>query len=90
MAKKGDYRENVIDFLHKALHELHQAAMYAQGVDHTEVRRLVTTTENLKERISKDLSEDLVQRRADAKRAAAMMKMRQETALANRAKAQKK
>ncbi len=90
MAKKTDYRDQVIGKLQTALHELFQAAMYAQGVTHTEVRRLISTTEKLKERISKEMSADHVQEREDAKRAAAVMQVRKETAMANRAKAKKK
>lgn len=90
MAKKSDFRENVIGFLKTALHELHQASMYAQGVDNTHVKQLINTTEKLKERISAEMAEDLITGRAEAKRAAAVMKVRQETALANRTKATKK
>lgn len=90
MAKKIDYRENVIAFLQKGLHELHQAFMYSQGVDHTEIRRLIHTTEKMKERIAQDMANDLAQGRAAAKQAAAVMKARQETAMANRLKARKK
>jgi hypothetical protein len=90
MAKKSDFRDKVIGFLQTALHELHQAAMYAQGVDQTHVRQLIGTTEKLKERIANEMSDDLIQERADAKRAAAVTKARQETAMANRAQSKKK
>ncbi|MGQ0637253.1 MAG: hypothetical protein ACT4QC_21810 [Planctomycetaceae bacterium] len=90
MAKKADYRDQVIGYLKTALHELFQAAMYAQGVTHTEVRRLISTTEKLQERIAKEMASDQVQEREDAKRAAAVMQARKETALANRAKSKKK
>lgn len=86
MAKKSDFRENVAAFLQASLHQLHQAAMYAQGVTQTDVRRLISETEKLKVRLAEEVSDDLVQERETAKRQAAAAKARQETAMANRTK----
>jgi hypothetical protein len=90
MAKKVEFRDQVTGFLQTALHELHQASMYAQGTDNAEIRRVITTIEAMKERITREYAEDVHQQKADARRAAAAMKSRQEAALANRAKARKK
>lgn len=90
MAKKSEFRGQVTGFLQAALHELHQASMYAQGLDNSDIQRVISTVEALKVRISKEHAEDLQQQKADALRATAAMKSRQETALANRAKSRKK
>lgn len=90
MAKKSEFRDQVTGFLQAALHDLHQASMYAQGVDNTEIRRVIKTIESMKERITQEFAEDVQQQKADARRAAAAMKSRQEAALANRANSRKK
>jgi hypothetical protein len=90
MAKKGDFREQVIGFLQTALRELHQAAMYAQGMTQADVRRLVSATETLKARITEEMSTDLVQDREEAKKKSALMQTRKEAAIANRMKFKKK
>ena len=90
MAKQADFRNNVMAFLQTALHELHQAAMYAQGVAHTDVQQLIRTTEKLKDRLSKEMADDQIQDRETAKKRAAEMRARQEAAQTNRLKSKNK
>jgi hypothetical protein len=90
MARQADFRKNVSSFLQTALHELHQAAMYAQGVAHTDVQQLIRATEKLRDRLSKEMSEDDVQDRETAKKRTADMKARQEAAQVNRLKSKNK
>lgn len=90
MAKKPDFRENVCGFLQAALHELHQASMYAEAVAHADVRKLIVAAEKLKERLAKEMTSDQEQWREDARQKAALARARQATAIANKAAAKSK
>jgi hypothetical protein len=89
MGKAVDFRDKVTGFLQTALHELHQAAMFARGNTYSDVRRLIRTAESLKERVAKEAADDLVQERKNAQQKAAENQARKSAADANRLKRRK-